>query len=616
MAMQILGQRLINMVLLFFLAFAFITAPNQATAKNSLNISATLSNDNFSLDETAVLTITVSGTRSAEITLPEVDHLLFQQSGTSVRTSVINGSSSSSITSTYILQPQQEGAYTIPPCTVEVDSETLTTEPLSFTVTTTRRPQDRSSAATGETEEDEADGLAFLTVSGLKNKVYTGEVIPIEIKAYFRRGIRVEIPKLPESKGDAFVLSPPVDPPQQMVESHEGKEYSTISWKSAVAAVKDGRHDLRIQLDATLLIPQRSSGTMGNRHPLFSDNFFNDDFFDGFFNTITRQEVSLFSPEHSSVVRPLPTHNKPDHFSGAVGSFNFSTTADQTDIEVGDPITLTMTITGTGNFDRVSAPSFPDGHQWKTYTPTADFSEGPGEHQGKKVFEQAIVAQSSNATEIPSLSFSYFDPDREEYITRTTKPLPVTVSENENDQQQTPQQLTVRNQQQTAAQDSEALLPLHMRLQVGTLRGNISPVFLQNRYIGTVIFCSVLLTGALIFVLRRRHRSRHSEAIRQHAISRNIAEKQHALQQAVTNGDIEEFLRGCRTIIQMRLALLWHKEASAITLLDLQHRLEPDSPLIHIFSTAEKFNYGGPAPTSEEIKTYQEILEKELEVLR
>jgi hypothetical protein len=617
MAAQAKGQNLIHLaVLLFYTVLAATIAVSQAKAADRLNISATLSSDTIALDETAVLTITISGTRSADITLPEVEHLLFQQSGRSVRTSVINGSSSSSITSTYILQPQQEGTYTIPPCTAQVDGEILTTNSLSFTVTPARRPGGSSAVADSDTPQGEAEGLAFLTVSGLKNKVYTGEVIPVEIKAYFRRGIRVEIPRLPEVKGDAFVLSPPVDTPQQMVESHEGEEYSTISWKSAVAAVKEGQHELRIQLDATLLVPQRTTGTMGGRHPLFSDNFFNDDFFDGFLNTITRKEVSLFSPKHSSAVQPLPVPGKPDHFNGAVGSFNFSTTTDRQEIEVGEPITLIMTITGTGNFDRVSAPPFPEGHQWKTYKPTSSLSEGPGDHERKKVFEQAIVAQNSHVTQIPPLSFSYFDPDREEYITRTSKPLPLTVNESENDQQQTQPQPAAQNDRQTAAQHSEDLLALHTRLQMGKPTGGISPVFLQSWYIAAFLICTVLLAGALCLVLRRRHRHRHSEEIRQHAISRDIAGKLHVLQQTISAGNIEEFLRGCRTIIQMRLALLWQKEPSAITLLDLQSRLESDSPLIHIFSTAEKFHYGGQPPTIEEMKTYHDILEKELEVPR
>ncbi|MEE4243399.1 MAG: BatD family protein [Desulfopila sp.] len=599
-------------VILVFLVAAVLRV-NQAAARDNLTLSATLNTTSFSLHDTAVLTITVNGARSADITLPEVEHLLFHQSGQSVRTSIINGSSSSSITSTFILQPQQEGEYTLPPCTVEVNGETLTTEPLSFTVTAAERHHEGSPDGKGD-GRNEIDNLAFVTISGLKSSIYTGEVLPVEIKAYFRRGIRVEIPKLPEIKGDAFVLSPPVDPPQQMAESYEGEDYSTISWKSAVSAVKDGRHNLRIQLDATLLVPQRPTRTMPNRHPLFRDDFFNDDFFDGFFNSISRKEVSLSTPEHTFIVQPLPAEGQPAHFSGAIGSFNFSATANQDEIEAGEPVTLVMTISGTGNFDRVSAPSFPEGKEWKTYTPTATFSKGSKEPEGKKVFEQALVAESTEVTEIPSLSFSYFDPEKKKYITRTTSPLPLTVNTSSQEQEKQ-QRSPVTGQQERIAEERVAPLPLHTHLEIGR-HATISPVFHRSWYIAAWIFCTVILIGALGIFLRNRHRRRHSKEVQHRLVLRDIAEKRKGLRQAVMDNNVDEFLQGCRSVIQMHWAFLWQKEPSAITLADLQKRLPPDSPFIHIFSTAEKFRYGGPPPTNEEMRTFLDTLEKELEVRR
>ena len=72
-------------------------------AGNESRLSTDLSATRFSVDQTAVLSITIDGTRSAKVALPEQDNLIFHRRGQSSKMQVINGSFSSSVTITYVI---------------------------------------------------------------------------------------------------------------------------------------------------------------------------------------------------------------------------------------------------------------------------------------------------------------------------------------------------------------------------------------------------------------------------------------------------------------------------------------------------------------------------------
>ena len=94
----------------------------------------------------------------------------------------------------------------------------------------------------------------------------------------------------------------------------------------------------------------------------------------------------------------------------------------------GDPITLKMKITGQGNFDRVTTNGLASSAAWKSYKPNARFEPADRDgFAGTKTFEQAIVPNMAGASEIPAVSFSYFDPDTRSYVTKTTSPIPIEI---------------------------------------------------------------------------------------------------------------------------------------------------------------------------------------------
>ena len=136
-----------------------------------------------------------------------------------------------------------------------------------------------------------------------------------------------------------------------------------------------------------------------------------------------KKEVKLTSTPQSVKVLPLPQANRPADFGGAVGEFEAESSVTPNKVNVGDPATLKLKISGVGNFDRVASVMLPSDANWKTYSPKSHFEplDSAG-FQGTKTFEQPIIANNGSITSVPSLSFSYFDPEKRQYATLTTAP--------------------------------------------------------------------------------------------------------------------------------------------------------------------------------------------------
>jgi hypothetical protein len=96
-------------------------------------------------------------------------------------------------------------------------------------------------------------------------------------------------------------------------------------------------------------------------------------------------------------------------------------------VQVGDPITVTATISGRGNFDRMSGPALEDEHGWHKYPPSSKFKQDDDVGiSGEKTFE-TVIAPNEKKTAVPPLTFAYFDPVKEDYVTLRSDPLSIAV---------------------------------------------------------------------------------------------------------------------------------------------------------------------------------------------
>ena len=96
-------------------------------------------------------------------------------------------------------------------------------------------------------------------------------------------------------------------------------------------------------------------------------------------------------------------------------------------VQVGDPITVTSTITGRGNFDRVSAPELENESGWHKYPPSSKFTQDDDVGiSGSKSFE-TVLSPNEKKHDLPLFVFSYFDPVKENYVTLRSDTIPIIV---------------------------------------------------------------------------------------------------------------------------------------------------------------------------------------------
>jgi len=127
-------------------------------------------------------------------------------------------------------------------------------------------------------------------------------------------------------------------------------------------------------------------------------------------------------------VRDLPGEGRPEGFTGLIGKYRLSASAAPCDVNVGEPITLTITIAGTGNLDKVQLPflnTFPD--------LVENFKIGSAAAAGtvegdRKVFVETLRPLNAAVGVIPPVTLVYFDPEAGDYRVAASQTIPIKVS--------------------------------------------------------------------------------------------------------------------------------------------------------------------------------------------
>jgi hypothetical protein len=97
-------------------------------------------------------------------------------------------------------------------------------------------------------------------------------------------------------------------------------------------------------------------------------------------------------------------------------------------LQVGVPVTLRLTVSGKGNFDRLQAPVIDLGPMWRSYKPKETFKAlDPSGYSGIKTFEYVLMPLSEKITELPAPQMNYFNPETKSYVELPLKPMPLAI---------------------------------------------------------------------------------------------------------------------------------------------------------------------------------------------
>src|SRR5205823_11140620 len=410
--------------------FAVIVGAALAHA-DAPSVTAVLGSSQATVGETVELQIKVTGPGDARP--PEeisIDGLEIHSTGTSRQFEIHNFSTSSSVTYSYTILPLRAGRFTIPPQTVPAGGKILRTPELALNVADAPgRPTTTRPGRSTQSQSTNAGDLVFAELIVPKKTAYVGEIVPVQIRMGFDARVHPRLTEPPDITGQGFTAQK-LQQSSQNLETINGRPFEVVTFKTAIAAARAGKFEIGpVKAKAQVVVPRRRNAPR-SRSPfdLFDlDDPFSDPFFSNPFAQFgERRDIQISSDPVALEVKPLPP-NAPPSFSGAIGNFTMTTEAKPKSVQVGDPITVTSTISGRGNFDRVNAPVVEDEHGWHKYPPSSKFEQDDEVGiSGAKSFE-TVLSPNEKKQSLPMLAFSYFDPVKEQYVTLRSEPIAITV---------------------------------------------------------------------------------------------------------------------------------------------------------------------------------------------
>ncbi|MBU1045075.1 MAG: BatD family protein [Candidatus Omnitrophica bacterium] len=420
--------------------------------------------------------------------LPEIPGLKTQYIGPSTQMTNVNGQMSSSVTHRYRIVPMQTGTFTLGPFSFSYNNDNYSSAAVDLVVMDRgQAPLQSSTNSSPARQNDDIDGRMFVTLSSQKTKVYINEPFEITVKMYINQ-LSVRGIDYPIVNAQGLVLEP-FGQPRQYREQLAGKLHDVVEFKTIAYASQQG--DLTLgpaKMNAKVITRQKErSGFLGS------------DFFDDFGDMFGRANIipmNVSSPELSLNVLPFPDKDKPKEFSGAVGSFKLEVSAAPLELKAGDPITLKMTINGSGNFDSVQSPVLSSLSGFKTYN-----SEAQETTDNAKVFEQVIIPQKTDIKNLPTVKFGFFDPQQQAYRTETSQPIGLKVLPSDEKVAviiDTAKQAPTNTSTRVLGQDI-----IYIKENIGKLRPRGAFLYKDKKFRILNIFWLFLFLAAYFFQLRK-----------------------------------------------------------------------------------------------------------------
>ncbi|MFK5890002.1 MAG: BatD family protein [Flavobacteriaceae bacterium] len=311
---------------------------------------------------------------------------------------MINGRTSFTQTYSYIIQPTKKGTLTINSASVEYNGNTLKSNTLRVTVT--------NAVAIPKDVNDPryiASQNIHLVAQISNRHPYVGQSISVVYKLFVNVN-KVSVRNTRETQSPAFngFWNQNIDVRELVVQqgTYQGQAHKyVVVKKSVLVPQKSGKLILDpMEIEITAGVPI-------GRRDLFGNMMYNN------INYV------VTTGKRTIDVKQLPLEGKPANFNGAVGDYNFKVIADKNILKLNETAQINIKVQGRGNLKLIDLPKLTAPNGLEVYEP---------EHKEKirttlrgmqgEIYDQyTIVPQFKGKYKIPSINFSYFNPDDKKY---------------------------------------------------------------------------------------------------------------------------------------------------------------------------------------------------------
>jgi uncharacterized membrane protein len=351
----------------------------------------------------------------------------------------INGNMtrSTELSYTFLVMATSEGKVNIPPATITVNGKVYKSNPLTITIVksnTATHSSNNKNANRSSSGNVGSKGSSTVSENGLlksndlyikafisKKNPYLGEQVIVTYKIYTKVPVSdLTVKKLSSFPG--FWTKDLMGNNKQLKQSRKiinGEEYVVADIRQlALFPQKTGKIKIEpLELECTAQI--RVKTKRRRSYDPFED-FFNDPFFN---NSVKNVKTVLKSNPLTIDVKPLPEANKPANFNGAVGNFSFSAKIDRTKLKANEALTITLTISGTGNLELIEPPKIDFPPDFETYDPkvTTRVKTNSNGVSGYKKIEYLAIPRNPGDFKINPVKFSFFNPKEKKYYSYSSE---------------------------------------------------------------------------------------------------------------------------------------------------------------------------------------------------
>ncbi len=391
---------MIMSTLKYFTSILAAVAALTATSGHAQTTSR-LSTSFLARGEQALLEVSIADGEPTELPqISEIARVSILPSGRGPQTRILPGRRLEYVFE-YVVTSYDIGKYVIPPIRVMVDGDETRTEPLDFMIF---NPDDLqwSEVQAGDKMIRYASSFRAMNTTPFEN-----ETTPTEIKLFVPEEMIVEDWGIPDFQRDGLTAWRFQPSPRPSRINLLGRRYLSVAYPSTITPTRIGKvaigpAKVRLTTRETVLDP---------------------------FPRMVNPEVYIQVPQLEFEVKPLP-EGAPEGFENAVGRFQLTASAAVTDLQEGDPVTVELVVSGSGNLDTMRPPKLENPAGWKIYgTTTEQRGDERRQLSGSVVFHQSLRPLEMKS-EIPPFRLVVFDPKDETYKTLTTEPIALQMSPN------------------------------------------------------------------------------------------------------------------------------------------------------------------------------------------
>ena len=315
-----------------------------------------------------------------------------------------------------------------------------------------------------------------------------------------------------------------------------------------------------------------------------------------------------FSFSRKIKVAHVPEKNRPADWNGAVGSLTAGPVSlSNSKPGIGEPINLSVTVTGNANLDRILAPEVPHGDLWDVMP--ANDKPRAMRKDSQRTFSYTLIPRLPGNLKTPSVRLSFFNPETKTYERIEFAPQDVAVTG------RAPEKVelvaidpaaTIGATEKASQRATELLNP---DTTAGGTRTRPNLLAQPSTLVWSQLGLLGLLAGALIWSARRDWLHRHPEILRRRTALVALRKARRLSRKAERNGDTDAHAHACVTALRAGAAPLVEATDVALTAEDILRaipELTTPASVRAIFRRADGTRFGG-AMTAETLNLHGDI---------